>query len=96
MSVLKKPLVTEKSTGLGESLQQYAFVVDKKATKPEIKTAIENYYKVEVNRINTMVYAGKVKSRFTKAGNVSGRGKSFKKAIVTLKNGQTIDFYENI
>lgn len=96
MSVLKKPLITEKTTGLSEANQQYAFVVEKNATKPAIKKAIEGYYNVEVDNINTMVYAGKVKSRFTKAGYVSGRGKAFKKAIVTLKNGQTIDFYENI
>lgn len=96
MSILKKPLVTEKFTKLGEKLNKYAFVVEKKATKPEIRTAVEKLYGVNVEEINTMVYAGKSKTRFTKKGIYTGRKPAFKKAIVTLKDGQKIDFFQNV
>lgn len=96
MSILKKPLITEKSTLLGEKLSQYGFLVDKDATKPQIIKAIETMYAVNVTGISTMVYAGKAKSRFTKKGLFEGRKPAFKKAIVTLKEGQVIDFFQNI
>ena len=96
MSVLKKPLITEKSTRLGEKLNQYGFVVEKTATKPEIKKAIENMYGVSVTNISTAIYAGKSKSRFTKRGLFAGRRPAYKKAIVTLKEGQKIDFFANV
>ena len=96
MSILKKPLITEKMTIKGEKFKQIGFIVDRRATKPEIKNAIEKMYSVEVNSINTMIYAGKTRSRFTKAGAVTGKDAAFKKAIITLKDGQTIDFYDNI
>lgn len=96
MDILKKPLITEKSTRLSEKLNQYGFVVDKNATKPEIKKAIEKLYDVSVVDISTAVYAGKSKSRFTKKGLFSGRKASFKKAFVTLKEGQKIDFFANV
>jgi large subunit ribosomal protein L23 len=96
MSILKKPLITEKSTALSEKLSQYGFLVEKTATKPEIIKAIETMYSVNVTGISTMVYAGKTKSRFTKKGLFAGRKPAFKKAIVTLKDGQTIDFFQNI
>ncbi|MFN5921733.1 MAG: 50S ribosomal protein L23 [Bacteroidota bacterium] len=93
---MKKPLITEKSTRLGEKLNQFGFVVAKDATKPEIKSAVEKMYGVNVLNISTAVYAGKSKSRLTKKGYFSGRRASYKKAIVTLKEGQKIDFFANI
>jgi len=96
MELLKKPIITEKMTMLGEKRNQYAFRVDKRANKIEIKKAIEAMFGISVLAVNTMVYAGKTKSRYTKAGYVQGRKDSFKKAIVTLKEGDNIDFYSNI
>lgn len=96
MELLKKPIITEKMTMLGEKRNQYAFRVDKRANKIEIKKAIEAMFGITVTAVNTMVYAGKKKSRYTKAGYVEGRKDSFKKAIVTLKEGDNIDFYSNI
>ena len=96
MSVLKKPLITEKSTTSGEKLGHVGFLVDKDSTKPEIKKAVEDMYKVNVTGISTMIYAGKTKSRMTKKGTFSGRKPAFKKAFVTLKEGQKIDFFQNV
>lgn len=97
MSIIKKPLVTEKMTGLQErGLKQYGFVVAKTASKDEIKKAIENVYEVEVVGIRTMVVAGKKRNRVTRSGYLVGRAPSYKKAIVTLAEGQVIDFYKNI
>lgn len=96
MEILKKPIITEKMTMLGEKRNQYAFRVDKRANKYQIRQAIQELYGVEVDSVNTMRYAGKTKSRYTKAGFVEGRTDSFKKAVVTLKDGQVIDFYSNI
>lgn len=95
MEILKKPLVTEKASELNEA-NKYAFVVDKRANKIEIKKAIEDMYGVAVVGINTMNYLGKMKSRHTKAGMISGRRPSFKKAIVQVAEGDMIDFYSNI
>ena len=96
MSVLKKPLITEKMTGLGDKLNQYGFLVDKKASKAQIKSEIEEVYNVKIASLNTMIYSGKAKSRYTKTGYVTGRNSAYKKAIFTLKDGQTLDFFENI
>ncbi|WP_430814524.1 50S ribosomal protein L23 [Carboxylicivirga sp. RSCT41] len=96
MKVIIKPIVTEKMTELGEKLNRFAFVVDKNANKLQIKDAVEELYNVSVESVNTMVYAGKSKSRYTKSGVIVGRTNSFKKAIVTLAEGDTIDFYSNI
>lgn len=96
MSIIVKPIVTEKMTTLGEKLQRYGFVVLKNANKIQIKKAVEDLYSVEVREVNTMNYSGKNKSRFTKRGFVAGRTSAYKKAIVTLAKGQTIDFYSNI
>ncbi len=93
MSILKKPLITEKSTLLSEKLSQYGFLVDKNASKPEIIKEIETMYAVNVTGISTMVYAGKSKSRVTKRGYFQGRKPAYKKAIVTLNDGQTIDLF---
>ena len=95
MDILKKPLVTEKASELNEA-NKYAFVVDKRANKVEIKKAVEDMYGVSVVNINTMNYLGKLKTRYTKAGFISGRKPSFKKAIVEVAEGDMIDFYSNI
>ncbi|MCX6166603.1 MAG: 50S ribosomal protein L23 [Sphingobacteriales bacterium] len=96
MEILKKPILTEKATGLTEKLNRYAFQVDPKANKLQIKDAIQKMYGVTIEAVNTLVVSGKVKSRGTKAGVVSGRTPKYKKAIVTLKEGEVIDFYRNI
>jgi large subunit ribosomal protein L23 len=96
MSVLQKPIVTEKMTAQGEDLNRYGFKVDRKANKIQIKKAIEDMYGVSVVSVNTMRYGGKNKSRFTKAGVITGKTAAFKKAIITLAEGDTIDFYSNI
>ncbi len=95
MSVLVKPLVTEKISALNEK-GQYGFVVNRAANKVEIKKAVEAMYGVSVENVNTMNYLGKQKTRYTKAGFVSGRKPSFKKAIVTVAEGEVIDFYSGI
>jgi large subunit ribosomal protein L23 len=96
MDILIKPLVTEKMNEQSERFNRYGFVVVKSATKPQIKKAIEGMYNVTVDSVNTMVYGGKVKSRYTKSGVISGKTTAYKKAIVTLAEGDSIDFYSNI
>lgn len=96
MNILLKPIVTEKMTMQGESLNRYGFIVDKRANKLQIKEAVEEMYGVSVNTVNTMRYLGKKKSRQTKSGIIEGRSNSHKKAIVTLADGEKIDFYSNI
>lgn len=96
MSIIIKPLVTEKMTSITEKQNKFGFVVRPNVNKIEIKKEIEARYNVTVTDVNTMVYAGKNKSRYTKAGLIKGRTNAFKKAIVTLKEGDSIDFYSNI
>ncbi len=97
MEVLIKPLITEKMTAVTEKFPtRYGFIVNKKATKSQIKHAVEEMYGVEVDSVNTMVYLGKSQTRYTRTGIQTGRKSSFKKAIVTLNEGETIDFYSNI
>lgn len=95
MSVLKSPLVTEKVSALNEK-GKYGFIVDQAANKIEIKNAVEKMYGVNVARVNTINVLGKKKSRFTKAGTLTGRKPDYKKAIVTLAEGEVIDFYSNV
>lgn len=95
MSILKKPIVTEKVSALNES-GKYGFVVDKDANKVEIKKEVEKLYGVNVESVRTMNYLGKPKSRYTKSKVVSGRSASFKKAIVTVAEGEVIDFYSGV
>jgi large subunit ribosomal protein L23 len=95
MSVLKKPLVTEKVSALNEK-GKYGFIVDAEANKVEIKKAVEKQYGVNVERVNTMKVMGKLKTRYTKTGILSGRKPGYKKAIVTLAQGEVIDFYSNV
>jgi len=96
MGIIIKPVVTEKMTALGEKLHRYGFIVKKNSNKLQIKKAVEEIYGVDVREVNTMNYAGKNKSRYTKAGMVKGSANAYKKAIVTLAEGETIDFYSNI
>ena len=96
MKILLKPIITEKLTEQEESLNRYGFIVEKRANKLEIKNAVEDLYGVAVSSVNTMRYGGKTKSRITKSGVISGRSNAFKKAIVTLVDGDKIDFYSNI
>jgi large subunit ribosomal protein L23 len=96
MDILIKPIVTEKMNTLGEDLNRYGFIVHKDANKIQIKQAVEKMYSVSVESVNTMRYGGKAKSRYTKSGMVTGKTKSFKKAIITLAEGEAIDFYSNI
>ncbi len=96
MDIIIKPLVTEKMTEQSEKLNRFGFVVDRRASKDEIKKAVEKLYDVEVTSVNTMVYGGKTKSRYTKSGVQKGKTKGFKKALITLAEGQSIDFYSNI
>ena len=96
MGVLIKPIVTEKMTNITDRFNRFGFIVRPEANKLVIKKEIEALYNVTVVDVNTMNYAGKNKSRYTKAGFVQGRTNAVKKAIVTLKEGDTIDFYSNI
>jgi large subunit ribosomal protein L23 len=95
MSVLKRPLVTEKISALNEK-GVYGFVVTLTANKVEIKKAIEKTYGVNVESVRTMIYQGKSKSRYTKSKVVAGRTAAYKKAIVTVADGEVIDFYSGI
>jgi large subunit ribosomal protein L23 len=96
MQILIKPIVTEKLNEQGEKLNCVGFVVVKNANKLQIKKAVEEMYNVTVENVNTMNYAGKVKSRYTKSGVQVGKTAAYKKAIVTLVEGDKIDFYSNI
>ena len=95
MSVLIKPLITEKVSTLNES-GKYGFIVDKDANKVQIKNEVEKMYGVTVESVNTMRYQGKLKTRYTKSKVISGRTAGYKKAIVTVKDGEVIDFYSGI
>ncbi len=96
MDILHKPIITEKMTNLGEKLNRYGFMVDKRANKIQIKKAIEEMYGVTVDSVNTLRYGGKNKSRYTKTGLIAGKTNAFKKAVVSLADGEKIDFYSNI
>ncbi len=96
MGIIIKPIVTEKMTKLGDKLNRYGFKVQKDANKIQIRQAVESLYNVTVESVNTANYAGKQKSRFTKAGLIEGKASDYKRAVVTVKEGETIDFYSNI
>jgi large subunit ribosomal protein L23 len=95
MEVIKRPIITEKVTAMNAS-GKYAFEVARKANKVEIKKAVEKMYGVNVAHVSTLRTPGKVKSRNTKAGVISGRSGVMKKAIVTVREGEVIDFYSTI
>ncbi len=94
--VLVKPILTEKANAQQEKLHRYAFRVSRKANKLEIKKAVEEFYGVSVTDVNTSVVPGKTKTRSTKAGYIQGRKSAYKKAMVTIAEGETIDLYSNI
>ncbi len=97
MGIIIKPIVTEKQTQItAKKANRVGFRVSPDANKLEIKTAVEGLYDVHVATVNTMNYDGKRKSRYTKSGAVNGKESAFKKAIITLKEGETIDFFSNI
>jgi large subunit ribosomal protein L23 len=97
MGIIIKPIVTEKQTIITKNNpNRFGFRVSPGANKLEIKKAVEDMYNVRVVSVNTMNYSGKLKQRYTKSGVISGRQNSFKKAIVTLKEGDVIDFFSNI
>jgi len=94
--ILIKPILTEKANGQQDKLRRYAFKVNRKANKLEIKKAVEQFYGVNVVDINTLVVPGKFKTRSTKAGIISGIKSGYKKALVTVAEGETIDLYATI
>lgn len=96
MAYIVKPLVTEKVTDLTEKHNVFCFVVRPEANKLQIQNEVEVLYNVKVVSVNTVNYAGKNKSRYTKAGLLRGKTNAFKKAYVTLKEGESIDFFSNI
>ena len=97
MAIIIKPIITEKQTAITDKTpNRFGFRVSPDANKLEIKKAVESMYSVIVVDVNTMNYRGKQKSRYTKSGIISGRQTSYKKAIVTLKDGEIIDFFSNI
>ncbi|MDP4277038.1 MAG: 50S ribosomal protein L23 [Bacteroidota bacterium] len=96
MGIIIKPIVTEKMTAMTDKYSRYGFRVQPDANKIEIAKAVQDMYNVTVVDVNTINYRGKNKSRYTKSGMVKGSESAFKKAIVTLKKGDVIDFYSNI
>ncbi|MDY6325887.1 MAG: 50S ribosomal protein L23 [Bacteroidales bacterium] len=96
MSVIIKPIISEKMNMVSEKYNRYGFMVDRTATKPEIKREIESIYGVKVVRVNTLIQRGKTTARNTKAGVILGKKNNFKKAYVFVDKDQKIDFYSNI
>ena len=96
MAYIIKPIITEKMNRVTEKLNQFGFIVRPEANKLQIKAEVEALYNVHVTSVNTMRYAGKNKSRYTRSGLIQGRTNAYKKAIVTLQEGETIDFYSKI
>jgi large subunit ribosomal protein L23 len=96
MNILLKPIVTEKMTSQGDKHNRYGFLVAKNANKLQIRKAVEDLYGVTVDSVNTMRYGGKLKSRNTKSGLLIGKTVATKKAVVTLAEGNKIDFYSSI
>lgn len=94
--IIIKPLITEKADALGEKLSKYTFLVDKGANKVEIKKAVEAWFNVEVEKVNTVIMPSKTKVRNTKSGIQRGQKPSYKKAIVSLAEGEEIDFFGEI
>ena len=96
MSIIIKPIITEKITKEGEVVNRFGFVVDKKANKVQIKKAVEAAYGISVVEVNTMKQRADRTTKYTKSGLISGKTNAYKKAIVQVKEGETIDFYNNI
>ncbi|MCM1152102.1 MAG: 50S ribosomal protein L23 [Muribaculum sp.] len=96
MEIQIKPIVTEKATAYSEKQNCYTFAVSADANKFQIKDVVEKLYNVRVVSVNTALYAGKRKNRWTRSGLIRGRKPAFKKAYVTVAEGQQIDYYSNI
>ena len=96
MNIMIKPVVTEKANFISTHGNRYTFKVSPSATKAQVKSLVESLYGVKVLSVNTMNYDGKRKSRYTKGGLIRGKVAAFKKAVVTIAEGETIDFYSNI
>ena len=96
MSIIIKPIITEKATSDSELNNRYTFLVDTKANKIEIKKAVENSYGVNVNKVRTMNYGPERKTKYTKTGIQHGKTNALKKAIVQIADGDVIDFYSNL
>lgn len=94
--ILIKPLITEKAETLSEGLNKYSFVVAKGSNKVEIRKAVQEMYGVNVTSVNTAIMPGKAKNRTTKSGVLKGRVSAYKKAVVTLVEGEEIDFFGDI
>jgi large subunit ribosomal protein L23 len=94
--VLIKPVLSEKVNSLSEKFNRYTFIVNRKANKLEIKKAVEEFYGITVEDVNTINVPSKVKQRNTKSGLLTGRKPAKKKAIVTVAEGDSIDLYGNI
>ncbi len=94
--ILIKPIISEKAEQLSDRQNQYSFVVNRKANKVEIRKAVEQFYNVNVQSVNTMIVPGKNKSRTTRSGMLRGRVPGYKKAVVTLAPGEEIDFYGEV
>ena len=94
--IVIKPIITEKMTATTEDKNRYGFIVKNDANKIQIKEAVEKLYGVNVEKVWTMRYAGKTKSRFTKTGLISGKSGAYKKAMISIADGETIDLYSNI
>ena len=91
--VLIKPVLSEKANKQAEKMNRFTFIVDRKANKLEIKKAVELFYGVQVEEVNTQIVPSKLKAKYTKAGFIVGRKPAKKKAIVTVAEGETIDVY---
>ncbi|PQL93934.1 50S ribosomal protein L23 [Apibacter adventoris] len=96
MSILIRPVISEKANSLSETKNRYTFLVNTKANKSEIKHAIEQTYGVKVVKVNTLISAPEVKTKFTKSGLQVGKSNKLKKAMVDIKEGQTIDVFGTI
>ncbi len=96
MRILIKPIITEKATQDSELNNRYTFVVDKRANKIQIKEEVEAVYDVSVEKVRTMIVRADRKSRYTKQGMVTGKTSAYKKAVVQVSDGDTIDLYSNI
>ena len=96
-NILIRPLITEKMTNISADQEgKYGFVVNPKSNKLEIARAIEHKFNVHVISVRTLNYSGKTKTQFRKSGRFVGKTSKFKKAIVTLKEGETIELFEQV
>ena len=96
MEIQITPIVTEKATALTDKLNRYTFRVSPEANKYQIKDLVEKLYGVHVVKVNTMIVRGKNKSRYTRTGSINGSTYDYKKAIISVAEGEHIDFYSNI